>query len=162
MTDDPNDPIEFDEVTLLALARAADAGEIPSPRVKQHLMERIYSTAGDTLPAGFRILESADGWLPHPVPGIKMKVLSLDRQRNCATLIFDVDPGVRFPQHHHDAAEECYVVSGSLYAYGRRLVAGDFIHADGETDHDELWTEEGCRVLLVVQPEDYFPEPVRR
>jgi queuine tRNA-ribosyltransferase len=43
-----------------------------------------------------------------------------------------------------------------------RLVAGDFIHADGETDHDELWTEDGCRVLLVVQPEDYFPEPLRR
>ena len=27
-----------------------------------------------------------------------------------------------------------------------------------ETDHDALWTEEGCRVLLVVPPEDYMPE----
>ena len=159
MTDDSNDPIEFDEMTLLALARAADAGETPSAQVKQHLMARIYST--NTLPAGFSILESGQGWRPHPVAGIRMKTLALDRQRNCATVLLDVAPGSRFPPHHHDAAEECYVISGSLYACGRRLVAGDFVHADGETDHDEMWTEEGCRVLLVVQPEDYFPEPIR-
>lgn len=159
MTDDSNDPIEFDEVTLLALARAVDTGEGPSAHVKQHLMARIYST--EALPAGFTIVASAEGWVPHPVPGITMKVLSLDRARNVATLLLDVAPGSRFPPHHHDAAEECYVISGSLYSCGRRLVAGDFIHADGHTEHDELWTEEGCRVLLVVQPEDYFPEPLR-
>jgi anti-sigma factor ChrR (cupin superfamily) len=163
MTDDSHDPIEFDEVTLLALARAADVGEAPSAHVKQHLMARINSSAAAApLPDGFNILEASEGWVPHPVPGIRMKVLSIDRQRNCATLLFDVEPGSRFPPHHHDSAEECYVISGSLYACGRRLVAGDFIHADGETDHDELWTEEGCRVLLVVQPENYFPEPLRR
>lgn len=159
MTDDSNDPIEFDEVTLLALARAADTGEAPSPHVKARLMARIASEG--TLPAGFSVLDAAQGWLPHPVPGIRMKMLSLDRQRNYATLLLDVAPGARFPAHHHDAPEECYVISGSLYACGRRLVAGDFIHADDHTDHDELWTDEGCRVLLVVQPEDYFPEPIR-
>jgi anti-sigma factor ChrR (cupin superfamily) len=159
MTDDSNDQVEFDVMTLLALALAADTSEVPSPDVKRRLMARIESA--DPLPAGFSILESAVGWLPHPVPGIRMKVLSIDRQRNCATLLFDVEPGSRFPAHHHDAAEECYVISGSVYACGRRLVAGDFLHADGETDHDELWTEEGCRVLLVVQPEHYFPEPIR-
>jgi hypothetical protein len=40
---------------------------------------------------------------------------------------------------------------------GRRLVAGDFHHAEGGSDHGELFTEEGCRVLLVVPPEDYLP-----
>jgi len=159
MTDSSHDPIEFDEMTLLALARAADAGEAPSARVKEHLMARIYSTIAP--PAGFSVIESAEGWLPHPVPGIRMKMLSLDRQRNYATLLLDVAPGARFPAHHHDAAEECYVISGSLFACGRRLVAGDFLHANAETDHDELWTEEGCRVILVVQPEAYFPEPIR-
>lgn len=162
MTDDTSDQIEFDEVTLLALARAADTGAFPSEHVKEHLMARIYSTASDPLPAGFHIvLEAQDDWVPHPVPGIRMKTLSLDRERNYATILFDVAPGARFPPHHHDAPEECYIVSGSLYACGRRLVAGDFIHADCHTDHDELWTEEGCRVLLVVQPEEYFPDPPR-
>jgi anti-sigma factor ChrR (cupin superfamily) len=159
MTDDSHDPIEFDEVTLLALAQEADAGELPSAHVKQRLMARVESA--DAPPAGFSFIESDEGWVPHPLPGIRMKMLSLDRERNYATMLFDVAPGTRFPEHHHHAPEECYVISGSLYAYGRRLVAGDFIHADAHTDHDELWTEEGCRVLLVVQPEDYFPDPVR-
>ena len=106
MTHDPNDPIEFDEVTLLALARAVDTGEAPSAAVKERLMARIASVSAP-LPAGFSILQAADGWLPHPVPGIQMKVLSLDRARNYATLLLDVAPGARFPPHHHDAPEEC-------------------------------------------------------
>lgn len=160
MTDDTSDQIEFDEVTLVALARAADAGELPSPAVKQRLMAQIEAAA--PLPDGFHIVfDATDRWVDHPVPGIRMKTLSLDRERNYATILFDVAPGARFPPHHHDAPEECYVISGSLYACGRRLVAGDFIHADCHTDHDELWTEEGCRVLLVVQPEKYFPDPAR-
>ena len=55
-------------------------------------------------------------------------------------------------------AEECYVLSGSLFTWGRRLGPGDFLHADANTDHTEMWTDEGCQVLLVVPPEDYLPE----
>jgi anti-sigma factor ChrR (cupin superfamily) len=90
------------------------------------------------------------------VPGIRMKVLANNAERGYATLLLDVAPGTRFPSHHHEGAEECYVISGSLFTCGRRLAAGDFVHADGNTDHDELFTEEGCRVLLIVPPEDYM------
>ena len=156
MTDDRHDPIEFDEATELALARAADAGEMPSPQVKQRLIAGL--AAAEALPAGFSITRAAaDDWLPHPVPGIRMKVLSIARDRSYATLLLDVAPGARFPAHHHGGPEECYVISGSVYSCGRRIFAGDFLHADGDTDHGELYTEEGCRVLLVVPPEDYFP-----
>ena len=51
------------------------------------------------------------------------------------------------------------MVSGSVYTYGRRMGPGDFLHADGGTDHGELWTDEGAQVLLVVPPEDYMPDP---
>src|SRR5258705_10889203 len=30
------------------------------------------------------------------------------------------------------------------------MTAGDFLHADVDTDHGDLWTDEGPRVLLVV------------
>jgi len=114
------------------------------------------------VPEGFSFRFAADdNWLPHPVPGIRMKVLALNRAAGYATLLLDVAPGTRFPAHHHRAAEECYVLSGSLYTCDRRLVAGDFVHADADTDHGELWTEEGCRVLLVVPPEDHLPEQLR-
>ena len=89
-----------------------------------------------------------------------MKVLALNRAGGYATLLLDVAPGARFPAHSHFGPEECYVISGSLYTCDRCLTAGDFIHADGGTEHGELWTDEGCRVLLVVPPEDYMPDPI--
>ena len=56
-----------------------------------------------------------------------------ERALNC-WLLLDVAPGTRFPPHHHGGAEECYVISGSLYACGKKIYAGDFHHADGETE----------------------------
>ena len=151
MTDDPrSDEIEFDEVLTLALASLAAAGAAPRPEVRQRL---LASLAGPPIPTGFSFRFACEGdWLPHPVPGIRMKVLALNRAAGYAALLLDVAPGTRFPAHHHAGAEECYVLSGSLYTCGRRMTAGDFVHADANTDHGELRTEEGCQVLLVVPP----------
>jgi anti-sigma factor ChrR (cupin superfamily) len=153
------DVVEFDEDVALALAEAAaSAGDSPRPEVKQRLMARLNQPAA---PAGFSFASERDAdWVPHPVAGIRIKTLAVNERSGYATVIFDVAPGTHFPAHHHGSAEECYVISGSLFTCGRRLEAGDFVHADAGTDHGELWTEEGCRVLLVVTPEDYFP-PVR-
>lgn len=156
MSDDSGNVIEFDDVVALGLARAADAGE-PRPEVKEALMARVRASASQP-PAGFSFrLATDDQWLPHPVPGIRMKVLSLNRARDYATLLLDVAPGTTFPPHHHDGDEECYVISGSLIACGRRLGPGDFHHADAGSDHGALHSDDGCRVILVVRPEDYMP-----
>ena len=152
---DETDILNFDdEVLTLALADAAGV-DAPGPAVRQRLMQRVRAA---TEPAGFTFTWSADSrWMPHPVAGIRMKVLALNRQRHYATLLLDVAPGTRFPAHHHGGAEECYVISGSLFTCGRRLGAGDFVHADANTDHGELFTEEGCQVILVVPPEEHLP-----
>ncbi len=156
MTDERDD-VPFDDVVTLALAHMAEEVR-PGADVKRRLMDRIRAAEAVDGPAGFAFASANDGrWLPHPVPGIRMKVLSLNLERNYATLLLDVDPGTRFPPHHHGGAEECYVVSGSLFTCGRRLVAGDFVHADADSDHGELYTEEGCRVILVVPPEEHLP-----
>jgi anti-sigma factor ChrR (cupin superfamily) len=90
---------------------------------------------------------------------MRMKVLAKNRCSGYATLLLDAAPGTRVPPHHHSGAEECYVISGSVYTCGRRLDAGDFLHADAGTDHGELFTEHGCRVLLVVRDEGGIPDP---
>lgn len=160
MTDDLADALEFDEVVAIWLAELASA-EAPRPEVKQRLLARI-AEAAPAVPAGFSFRYAADeDWLPHPVPGIRMKILAMNRGGGRATLLLDVAPGTRFPAHHHSGDEECYVISGSLVACGRRIGPGDFHHADGGSDHGELWTDEGCRVLLVVSPEDYMPDTSR-
>jgi quercetin dioxygenase-like cupin family protein len=143
----------------VAIAEGLPDDAVPAPDLKDRVMARI-DEALRPLPEGFSIrFGKDDDWRPHPVPGVKMKVLALNRTNGYATLLLDVGPGVRFPSHHHSGAEECYVVSGSLFSCGRRIAAGDFLHADGDTDHGEIWTEEGCRVLLVVPPEDEMPDP---
>jgi anti-sigma factor ChrR (cupin superfamily) len=143
-----DDAVEFDELVAIALATEA-SGPAPRPSVKAQLMSRIAQQA--PMPAGFRFSFAADDdWRPHPVPGIRMKVLSVSQRSGYATLLLDVQPGTHFPAHHHDGDEECYVVSGSVHTLGRRLGPGDFIHADPGTDHAELYTDEGARVILVV------------
>jgi hypothetical protein len=48
------------------------------------------------------------------------------------------------------------VISGSVVAEGRLLRAGDFHHAEGDSEHGELWTDEGVEVLLVASASDYL------
>jgi anti-sigma factor ChrR (cupin superfamily) len=159
MTVDPLHPVEFDELIALALAQAAASGDQPGAEVKERVMSHLADTSAP-IPPGFSFrLATEDDWLSHPVSGIRMKVLALNREGGYATLLLDVAPGTRFPAHHHTGDEECYVISGSLVACGRRIGPGDFHHANANTDHGELWTEEGCRVLLVVPPDDYMPDP---
>jgi quercetin dioxygenase-like cupin family protein len=150
-----DDVVEFDAAIALALAELT-VGPEPQPLVKARVMARIAASA--PTPEGFSVrLDSDDDWVPHPVPGIRMKVLSISRRSGYATLLLDVKPGTRFPAHHHDGDEECYVVSGSVITLDRILGPGDFVHADAGTDHGELRTEEGARVILIVPPEDYMP-----
>jgi quercetin dioxygenase-like cupin family protein len=159
MTDhlDDEDLVEFEELVTVALAAAAE-GPAPSPHVRARLMQRIADCAAP--PAGFSLrLDREEDWVPHVVPGIRMKVLSVNRRTGYATLLLDVAPGTRFPAHHHDGDEECYVIAGSVHTLGRRLGPGDFVHADAGTDHGELWTDEGARVLLVVPADESMMRP---
>lgn len=153
MTEDA-DIVEFDEIVAMGLASAANGPE-PGPDVRRRLMARVAASPD---PDGFTFQFAADDrWLAHPVPGIRMKILALNKARGYATLLLDVAPGTRFPSHHHGGAEECFVVSGSIFTCGRRLGPGDFVHADADTDHGELCTDEGARVILVVPPEEHLP-----
>jgi anti-sigma factor ChrR (cupin superfamily) len=152
MTDEADDAVAFDETTARLLAEAAYG---PSPRaaIRKVLLARV-GQAGAVF-AGFTFhLATDDNWQPHPVSGIRMKVLAVNRHLHYAMLLLDVAPGVRYPAHHHAGDEDCYVLSGSIQTLGRRLGPGDFLHADAGTDHGELWTDEGARVLLIVPSEE--------
>jgi anti-sigma factor ChrR (cupin superfamily) len=129
---------------------ASTLGETPSPEVREALLTRIAAPTNHTITA-------ADGeWLETRMPGISMKVLAIDRACDRVTMLLRGEPGARYPAHRHSAPEECYVISGSLHIEGRVLRAGDFHHAEGESDHGEAWTDEGMEVLLVAAASDYL------
>jgi len=125
-------------------------GETPSPGVREALLTRIGAPSNHTIAA-------AEGtWIETPMSGIRMKILAIDRVRDRVTMLLKGEPGARYPAHRHSGPEECYVISGSVVVEGQVLRAGDFHHAEGESDHAELWTDEGVEVLLVASASDYL------
>jgi quercetin dioxygenase-like cupin family protein len=129
---------------------AGALGEVPSPGVRDALLARISTPDSHTIAAG-------DGeWVESRVPGVQMKILAIDRTRDRVTMLVRADAGARYPAHHHSAPEECYVIRGSLNIGDRVLQAGDFHHAEADSDHGEHWTDEGVEVLLVAAASDYL------
>ena len=128
---------------------ASASGEEPSPGVRDALLARVAAPSNHTI-------TSTDGeWVETAVPGVRMKILAIDRARDRVTMLLKGEPGARYPAHRHSGPEECYVISGSLIVEGRVLRAGDFHHAEGDSDHGEAWTDEGVEVLLVASASDY-------
>ena len=121
----------------------------PSPGVRDALLARIAAPANHTITA-------AEGeWVQTGVAGVQMKILAIDRVRDRVTMLIRGEAGARYPAHRHSGPEECYVISGSVHVEGRLLHAGDFHHAEGDSDHAELWTEGGVEVLIVASASDY-------
>ena len=122
----------------------------PPPGARERLMTRVDASRLYSLRA------NEGTWGPGPVPGTRIKLLSMDRARNSATLLMRVDPGAMYPPHHHSGGEDCYVISGEILVAGERLRAGDFHRAEPGSDHGVLSSETGADVLLVVSASDYL------
>lgn len=87
-----------------------------------------------------------------PIPGLKLKILSVNEREGYRVVLAQLAPGARFPRHiHKTGPEELFIVSGDLETEGRTLRAGDFLHAESGTDHGGLCSPHGC-VALLVEP----------
>ena len=135
---------------MAAQLAVADADLEPSPAVRERLTQRLEKSRM------YSVRIDQGQWTPGPVPGTRIKILSLDRSRDMATMLMHIDPGARYPAHHHTGGEECYVISGEIIVQGCRLGAGDFHRAEPGSDHDALASDTGAEVLLVVAASDYL------
>lgn len=138
----------YDSVVAVAEGAATVA---PPAYVRERVLAAARTAGRYTLPA-------SDGdWFDTGVTGIRARILSVDRDRDIATMLFRAEPGAVYPSHHHHGGEECYVIRGSIVIDGRTLHAGDFHHADGDSDHGDITTVEGAEVLIVGAIDDYLP-----
>ena len=106
--------------------------------------------------AGSHFVAAADsqGWKQLPVPGAFIKLLSLEKERGYAVLLGKLEPGVRYPAHTNAGPEDFYILTGDLVIGDRKLVAGDFHHADKGSQHAENYSVEGCTLLAVLTTDD--------
>lgn len=134
---------------------------LPPPRLKSKILKCI-APAGPIPPPlptvipGLRFIESAgeSGWKALPVPGAFIKLLSFERDRGYAVLLGKIEAGVRYPAHVNAGPEDFYILSGDLVVGQRRLVAGDFHHADKGSQHEVNYSESGCTLLAVLTTDD--------
>lgn len=136
--------------TARLIAECAPPAE-PSP----HVRTRVLAAA--RTPTRYTVYGADGDWVETGLPGITAKVLAVDKVRALATLLIRAEPGAVYPSHKHHGPEECYVIRGSVWIDGRELRAGDFHHADEDSDHAEITTTDGAEVLVVGAIEDYLP-----
>ena len=136
----------------VAVALASSAEQVEPPA---HVRTAVI--AATRAPGRYTLFADDRPWTDTPLPGIQSKVLSVDESRGMVTMLIRASAGAVYPSHHHSGPEECYVIRGSVVIDGRVLRAGDFHHADGESDHGEITTTEGAEVLIVGAIDDYLP-----
>ncbi len=127
-------------------ALAADVPElVPPSQLKAELLNRLDP------PAGYTILAADDtAFQPSPYPGVRMRLLHVDRARQMFSCLFRFDPGARLPAHPHSQPEECIVLDGSLIVAGVRLTAGDYQRVEAGVSHVEQWSDTGGTAFIVA------------
>lgn len=147
-----NDTLTREELSFLDGIVAEGITPIDPPA---WLRARILGAAAET-PQNTRTVRASEGRWFDFVPGVTVKPLSVDVERDTATILMMFEPGARVPAHDHAGAEDSFVISGSCRIGESHLLKGDFHHADAGTSHAEIVSDEGCVLLLVIDREDYL------
>jgi anti-sigma factor ChrR (cupin superfamily) len=125
---------------VLARIDALEAAKRPNPN------PALTALAGLRFEGG----ASQEGWKALPVAGAYIKLLSLDQEHGYAVLMGKLDPGTRYPAHINVGPEDFCILTGDLVIGDRRMVAGDFHHADKGSQHAENYSVEGCTLVAVL------------
>jgi len=87
-------------------------------------------------------------------PGITVKLLARDTEKNRVSMVVRLEPGGEYPPHRHGGIEELYLLQGELMIDGKKLYPGDYMRAEaGSIDH-RVWSETGCTCLLLTSNND--------
>jgi anti-sigma factor ChrR (cupin superfamily) len=142
----------YDIASTVALA--APALEPPT-----HVRERVLAATRE--PVRYTVWAADAEWVDTGMRGIRSRILAVDKARSLVTLLIRAERGAVYPSHKHHGPEDCFIIKGSVVMDGRVLRAGDFHHADAESEHGEITTTEGAEVLIVGSVEDYLPAHAR-
>jgi anti-sigma factor ChrR (cupin superfamily) len=99
-------------------------------------------------PEGTRTLRADEGaWLDF-APGVSIKLLKTDAERDRMTALIRMQPGSALPRHHHEQTEECLILEGALFIGSHRLGAGDMHVAPTGTEHAQVSSPSGALMLV--------------
>lgn len=118
-----------------------------APPRRDALRERVLR--GATKPAVEPVIVRADvgEWRPF-IPGVKLKLLRLDRAARTQTSLWRLEAGAALPPHDHRGEEECLILEGSVLYERREYVAGDYLLAPPGLHHPEFVSPRGALLLI--------------
>lgn len=91
-------------------------------------------------------------------PKVKIKPLYLDRNAGSRSFLMQLQPGARWPTHHHTYDEECIVLEGDVRIGDLSVSAGDYHLAPKGVTHGELTSDKGALLFLRAGIADTEPD----
>jgi anti-sigma factor ChrR (cupin superfamily) len=87
-------------------------------------------------------------------PGISVKILATDTERERVSMLVRLAPGAAYPPHEHAGVEELYLLHGELIVDDKKLYPGDYIRAEAGSADARVWSETGCTCVLLTSTRD--------
>jgi anti-sigma factor ChrR (cupin superfamily) len=138
--------VEYWENVFSSL-QAEEAEPVPAGLFEK-ILDRIDSE-GAQLPGTVTKRAATAKWYEIS-PGIKGRVLHVDRAQNRQFLLVRMQPGSSYHPHSHNADEQALVLEGDLCFGDLELLAGDFHVATPTSSHPPGRTVNGCLVHVVM------------
>jgi anti-sigma factor ChrR (cupin superfamily) len=125
----------------------------PATSLWPRLAQRVAAETGTQpyLPASREWTEPA--W-KEVAPGISVKLLATDTERDRVSMLVRLLPGTDYPPHTHAGREELHLLHGELWIDDRKLYPGDYNRAERGTGDKRVWSETGCTCVLVTSTQD--------
>jgi quercetin dioxygenase-like cupin family protein len=150
--DDPDRPV--DEAAHAAVVEAIAGALAPAELTavdRESLHARIMARIEREAPADtFTIRAQEMHWVTVG-PGVEVKVLRVDRERNDQTVLIRMQPGAVVVGHRHTQEEECLILEGEVFIGGYRLSQGDMHVARPGARHGPIRAPGGA--LLMIRSE---------
>ena len=126
----------------------AEAAEPPPTGMFEKILGRVESEGAD-LPGTMTRRAGTANWFEIS-PGIKGRLLHVDRAQNRQYLLIRMAPGASYHPHSHDTDEQSLVLEGDLSFGDLNLKAGDFHVATPSSSHPPGRTVNGCLVHVIM------------
>jgi hypothetical protein len=138
--------------TAATLAYVETPLDVPA-RLKQRLFNRIQQ---ETEVADFVALRSSElKWKPHPVKGLMMAVLKIDREKREMSALIRAEVTVDYPSHRHATGEEIFMLAGELIDRGVTYQSGDYLYSKAGSVHSPSAIA-GCMFFVKTSLDDKF------
>ena len=101
-----------------------------------------------------QVVRAGEGEWNDIQPGISVKKLYVDPERDTVTMLIRMSPGTSYGRHVHAGAEQCFVLEGDLCDGETVVTAGDYQCLPAGSTHGRQITKSGCLLLIVSSLHD--------